>query len=343
MIIYIVVPLLILLSALFSGLTLGLMGLNLYDVKRKMQDGNKYAAKVYPLRVQGNLLLTSLLLGNVFVNTILSIFLGSVTSGIMASIIATALIFVFGEIIPQAVISRYALPFGAFTAPLIRMLVFILYPIVYPIAWLLDKVLGREMPTLYTHNELISIIAEHEDAAESTLDHDEERIMHGALKFSQKSVGEVMTPKSVVVGVVHNEKFTHSLIDRLLDSGLSRFPVYGDNTKEEIIGLLYIRSLVGIEVSGHVYNLKLRKAHIVDKNMPLDDALNKFISTRMHMFIVHDEFDSFAGVITMEDVLEEVLQREIIDEEDRHIDMGKIDTTKKLDGVPDYPSLSGDA
>ena len=140
---YLIIVILVIFSALFSGLILGLMGLDVYDVKRKMKDGNPYAKKIYPLRAKGNLLLSSLLLGNVFVNAVLSIFLGSIASGLMAGIVATGLIFIFGEIIPQAVISRYALVFGSKTAPIVRVLIFILYPIVYPLSLLLDKMLGK--------------------------------------------------------------------------------------------------------------------------------------------------------------------------------------------------------
>jgi metal transporter CNNM len=110
---YIIITVLIFFSALFSGLTLGLMGLDKYELKRKVELGNADAQKVYPLRKQGNLLLTTLLVGNVAVNAALSIFLGSIASGLVAGVVATVLIVIFGEIIPQSVFSRFALKLGA--------------------------------------------------------------------------------------------------------------------------------------------------------------------------------------------------------------------------------------
>ena len=327
---YLIIIMLIALSALFSGLTLGLMGLDVYDLERKMRDGNKHAAKIFPIREKGNLLLTALLLGNVFVNAVLAVFLGSIASGLIAGISATALIFLFGEIIPQAVISRYALPFGAATAPLTRVLIFILYPVVYPISLILDKVLGEEMRNVYSRNELISIIAEHEDSDQSPLDQDEERIAHGALKFSHKKVEEIMTPRTVVVGVLPNDRLDKKYVDELLDSGMSRFPVFKDESKEEVIGILYIRSLVGVQPSGVVDDVEFRDAHVVDETMLLDDLLNEFIKERVHLFIVEDEFGGFSGVVTVEDVLEEILQREIVDEDDKHLDMRKLARAQKL-------------
>ena len=112
---YLISLVLVLLSGLFSGLTLGLLSLDTQSLARRAKRGDKAAEVIYPVREKGNLLLTTLLLGNVAVNTTLSIFLGSIASGLVAGITATALIVVFGEIIPQAVISRYALWFGAKT------------------------------------------------------------------------------------------------------------------------------------------------------------------------------------------------------------------------------------
>jgi metal transporter CNNM len=158
---YLIVIILLIFSALFSGLTLGLMSLSAPELKRKVALGDKDAKKVYPVRKQGNLLLTTLLIGNVAINAALSIFLGSIASGLTAGLTATALIVVFGEITPQAVFSRFALSLGAKTAWLVRIFIIILYPISWPIAWVLNKTLGEEMVTIYSKQELMKIVEEH--------------------------------------------------------------------------------------------------------------------------------------------------------------------------------------
>ena len=122
---YLIVILLLLLSATFSGLTLGLMSLNPFDLRRKARLGNKHAQKIYPLRSRGNMLLSTLLIGNVAVNAALAVFLGSLTTGITASLLATGLIVVFGEIIPQATFSRYALRVGAKTIWIVYVFLYI--------------------------------------------------------------------------------------------------------------------------------------------------------------------------------------------------------------------------
>ncbi len=316
---YLIIVLLILASALFSGLTLGLMGLDVYELQRKADLGDRNALRVYPVRKRGNLLLTTLLLGNVAVNAALSIFLGSVASGIVAGIIATALIFVFGEILPQAIISRHALTFGAAVSPLVRLIIIIMYPLAAPIAWILDKLLGDEMQTIYTKSELEKVIEAHEDSPHSTIDEDEERILKGVLRFSDRRVRDVLTPSTVVLSVSVSEELTLDRIKELDDSGFSRFPVY-EGTLHNIVGILYLRELVG-KTSGNVRELMYNRVDVVQDGDMLDMTLNSFIKKRRHMFIVRDKFGAFEGVVTMEDIIEEIVGREIVDEDDVVVDM----------------------
>jgi len=194
----IIVIILILLSGLFSGLTLGLLSLSKDDLERKIKLGDKDAKKVYSVRKDGNLLLCTLLLGNVAVNSVLSIFLGTIASGIIAGFVATGLIVIFGEILPQSFCSKYPLQVGAKTVWLVKIFQFVLYPLVKPLAMSLDKLLGAEMPTIYSRSEFAEMIKLHEDSADSKIDSDEENIILGALTYSDKKVIDVMTPKSVV-------------------------------------------------------------------------------------------------------------------------------------------------
>ena len=105
-----------------------------------------------PLRRRGNLLLCTILLGNVTVNSALAIFMGDLTSGLMGLILSTAIITIFGEIVPQAVCSRYALVVGAHTTYLVWFFVFLTSPISFPISAVLDKILGEEIGNILTKN-----------------------------------------------------------------------------------------------------------------------------------------------------------------------------------------------
>src|SRR5690606_38293023 len=115
-----------------------------YELKRKIALGDKQAQRIYPLRKRGNLLLVTLLLSNVAVNAALSLFLGSLVSGILAGLMSTVLITLFGEIVPQAIFSRFALSLGARLIWFVYIFTIVLFPICAPVAWALDKILGNE-------------------------------------------------------------------------------------------------------------------------------------------------------------------------------------------------------
>ena len=320
---YVIVIILVLLSGCFSGLTLGFFSLNLTGLERKIKLGNKDAEKVYPVRKNGNLLLCTLLLGNVAVNSAMAIFLGNIATGLVAGLVSTALIVVFGEIIPQAVFSRHALKFGANTVWLVRIFIFVLYPIAGPMAWLLNRALGEELSTIWDKKEIEEIIRHHEDAVESELDADEERILLGALAFSDKRADMISTPRHVVWSLDSDQELSLELINTIKEKGFSRIPVFSDRSKDKIDGVLLVKDLLGLDLTEkHVVKDFLREdALFIKEYMRLDDLLNHFIANRKHLACLYDKFGVFQGVVTLEDVIEEILKTEIIDELDKAKDM----------------------
>ncbi len=316
--VYLIVIFLVSLSGLFSGLTLGLLSLDKDELERKIELGDKQAKKVYSVRKNGNLLLTTLLLGNVLVNSVLAIFLGDLTSGLVGVLLSTSLILLFGEIIPQAISVRYGLIVGAKTVGLVKFFMFILYPICRPIAWALDRLLGEEMPTIYSKKELIKIIEEHEDLPQSSIDADEERIVKGALTFSDKKVSEIMTPRKKVFGLKGQTILNDDLMRVIKKKGHTRLPVYGKHNYY-VEGILYVKDLIGLDKEMEARRLcKKSRLLKVSQDMKLDELLNKFIKHRLHLAVVENTQHEFVGVVTLEDVIEEVLDVEIVDETDRN-------------------------
>ena len=292
--------------------------LDLLSLRRRAQAGDRDAIAVYNLRSKGHLLLTTLLLGNVSVNTILSVYLGSAANGVVASLMATVLIFFFGEIGPQALFSRHAMWFASRFAPLTRTLVFVAYPIAFPVAYTLDKLLGHATPTMYSHSELMQIVSEHEDSEHSEIDADEERIVHGALQFSHRQVREVMTSIEDVTMFDENQKLNDQFFTQVGDAGYSRFPVYSGN-KTNVVGILFAKDLltedeeIAIKQTEDAFETDILR---IRASMFLDTVLTLMLKRKQHLAIVETKSGVAVGVLSLEDIIEEIIQVEINDEDD---------------------------
>ena len=321
---YVIVFVLLAFSALTSGLNLGMMGLRPHDLKRKADLGDSRAKAIYPVREQGNLLLVTLLLCNVGVNAIIAIYLNSLASGLVAGIVSTLLITVFGEIFPQALFSRFALEFGAKVIWLVKIIRFALYPIAAPLAFVLDRVLGDELPTVYSRRELRELILEHGGSDTSEIRADESRIAHGAFTFGEKRVAQVMIPRSSVATLDSEEILDEKTIAGLIEHGYSPIPVVEPHTLN-VAGILYAYDLIDPKYRGKpVREVMETKVYYVNENDGLDHVLNAFIQKKYHLFIVVNQFAEFTGIITIEDIIEEILGKEIVDEFDEFEDVRKV-------------------
>ena len=221
---------LLMLSALFSGLTLGLMSLDPQQLELEIAGGDeakkKQAERILPVRKRGNLLLCTLLLGNTVVNSFIAILTSSFTSGLVGGIISTAFILIFGEVIPQSVCSRYGLSAGSKAVDIVRFFVLLLFPVAWPLSKVLDIVLGAELGTVYSRGELKELLSKqvnmpgaggHKDgrqrsdsgrggAGDSTphegkIGVTEATFMCGVLAASERTAEQIMTSMDDVFGL----------------------------------------------------------------------------------------------------------------------------------------------
>mmetsp|Transcript_21841 Transcript_21841/g.27860 ORF Transcript_21841/g.27860 Transcript_21841/m.27860 type:complete len:519 (-) Transcript_21841:145-1701(-) len=326
--------LLVILSGMFSGLNLGLMSLDKLGLEIVIQSGTPkqslHARRIYPIRKRGNLLLCTILLGNVAVNALLSILLADFTSGAMGFILSTGIIVVCGEIIPQAICSRHGLAVGYYTVWIIWAFLIVLLPLSYPISKLLDCILGRELGTLYSRNELKKLLEMHSTYSDITKD--ETTIMSGALDFGKKEVIEVMTPLEDVYMLDIDSTLNMDTISSILEKGYSRIPVY-EGSSDRVTGLLFVKDLALLNPED---NLPVRKIlQVYGRNLPrihadtsLAEVLAEFKRGQSHIAVVRrvnnegegDPTYENIGIVTLEDVIEEILQDEIIDETDVYMD-----------------------
>jgi metal transporter CNNM len=310
--------LLVIASGVCSGLNIALMSLKLDDLKRKAQLGDIRAKSVLPLRESSHLTLASILLTNVAVISATSLVLGEQFNGILAGIASTLLIVIFGEVIPQALFVSRALLFCALFAPLLRVMIFVTFPVSKPLQYILDSILGKETPLLQSRHELGLLIGEHADNEESELDENEVGIIRGALKLSEKHVRDIMTPMSKVYWLTPEDVIDEQKIDEVKMRGFSRIPVL-DKARTEIYGVLLMKDLVDInfdERSYPVSELRLHNTRMVGSMTALDTLFHKFITARSHLMPVERD-DKVVGVVTIEDMLEEIIGHEIEDEADR--------------------------
>lgn len=306
---------LLFLSAAFSGLNIGLMMVRPEEVKRKASRGDEIAKKVYRYRKNGNYLIVCVLLGNVSVISALTLVLDSVAGGITAGIATTLLVTAFGEILPQSLFSRRGYRLTRYFFWLLDFMFVVLWPIAYPVSKLLDRWIGEDLPALYTHDELEHMVQDHASHEQSKIDHDESRIISGALQYSRKTVADIATPLGEVVTVDLDDEIDASLLSAIKHGGHSRLPVR--NQSGDFVGILYVKDILGRELPAPVSHVYRDRLHDIPKTARLDTALSRFIQTKSHLFLVTDDDEQPSGVLTLEDVIEEIIKREIEDEFDK--------------------------
>ncbi|KAK7688001.1 hypothetical protein QCA50_008371 [Cerrena zonata] len=322
---------LVLLGGVFAGLTLGLMGLDELHLRVLVASSDDpkeraNATKVLKLLTKGrHWVLVVLLLGNVIVNESLPIFLDSALGGGLAAIvISTTMIVIFGEIIPQAASVRYGLAIGAKCAPIVLAMMYIFAPIAWPIAKLLDWVLGKDEAHTYKKAELKSFLQFHREGEEPLRD-DEISILSGVLSLNNKNVIEIMTPMEDVFTISNDQILDRNILDRIMRSGYSRIPVHEPGHPKAFLGLLLIKKLSVYDPSQEwpVSKFPLSILPEADPTINCFQALDYFQTGRAHLLLLSDtpgKEGGAIGVVTLEDIIEEIISEEIVDETDRYED-----------------------
>ncbi|GAA49346.1 metal transporter CNNM2 [Clonorchis sinensis] len=319
-------------SACFSGLHIGLLKLDkvmLQVVKSAgSPDEQSYAAVIMPVRENGNRLLCTLLLSNVAANVVFSITADKIVgTGALAITMATLLIVVFGELLPQALCTNYGLLIGAKTVPLTQFLLFITAPVSYPVSLILDKIFGEEIGQVYNREKLKALILAQKSYG--YVGDDEVNIITGALSMNTKTAVDVMTPIDDVYMLPHNAVLDFQTTNDIITHGFTRVPIY-EGSRSNICTVLNVKDLAFVDPNDRIpvatvckfYN---RKFVEVDGGKPLCEILRIFKQGSSHLAVItasqmsDDSSEQKArtiGVVTLEDIIEEILQEEIIDETD---------------------------
>ncbi|KAJ5295625.1 hypothetical protein PENANT_c001G10543 [Penicillium antarcticum] len=285
----------------------------------------KNARKVLSLLKQGkHWILVALLLGNTMTNEALPVVLDDMLGGGLGAVVgSTVLIVIFGEIIPQSICARHALRVGAWMVSCVEIFMYIISPVAWPIAKLLDLLVGRNHGTIYKRSELMALFSFHKTLGkpDERLNFDEVMIVHGALGMRDRSAACIMTPIADVFSLSADAVLDEYTMERIHLKGYSRIPVHAPDNRRRIVGLLLVTNLVRYNPKSckRVRDFTLDPARAVHSSTNCLSILKMFRQGVYHMVLVSDSRRNphqAIGILTREDAVEELIGEEILDEYD---------------------------
>ena len=309
---------LVLLSAFFSSAETSMTAANRIRIHSLAEQGNKRAITLEKVISNSNKMLSTILIGNNIVNIAASSLATTFTMKVFGSMyigvatgVMTLLVLLFGEIIPKVFAQSRPLRFARTVARPILLMRWLMRPFAY--------ILIRTSSTISEHaarrNEIsLDELADAVDMT-ATASAEEHNMLSGIVKFANTEVQEIMRPRVDVVAVGIGDNYL-SVKERIIASGFSRIPVC-DEDLDNIKGILYVKDLLPYINNGDEFGWQqlLRKAYFVPEHKKINDLLEEFQSNKVHMAVVVDEYGSTLGIVSLEDILEEIVG-EISDESD---------------------------
>ena len=324
---------LIAMSAYFSATETAFSSLNRIRIKNAAENGNKRAALVLSLAEQFDKLLSTILVGNNIVNigvssiaTVLFIKLTDEVKGpTLATVVITIVVLIFGEISPKSLAKENPEKFAMFSAPIMRVLMWILTPINFLFSlWkkLLSKLIRADNTPSITEEELLTIVEEAEQ--DGGIDESESELIRSAIEFNDLQAVDIFTPR-VDVEAVELTDDKQEVADVFTKTGYSRLPVY-DDTIDNIVGIIHLKDFYAqIYATDAPLASIIKPAVYITRSMKIYDLLRLLQREKAHMAVIADEYGGTVGIVTMEDILEELVG-EIWDEHDEVIEeMQKLD------------------
>jgi len=292
------------------------------ELKRLARAGDEVAGLLYRAAAYGASLRV-LLNGGATILAVIALICLVSTLGTFAGVVVLLLLAGIGGFLflPSGELTRGKLAFTKLMAPGLSRVLERLHPLISSATRLARRYRHVTIHTgLYEKSDLAELLERQRDQVDSRIDHNEITLLQHALTFGDKLVSEVLIPKRVVKMVSVTDPIGPILMDELAKSGHSRFPVYGE-TKDKVVGILYLRDLVGARKTGTVRDVMSQKLTYVHEEFSLYQTLQAFLKTKQHLFLVVNGFEELVGIITIEDVLEQMIGKPIVDEFDRYDDL----------------------
>lgn len=313
-------------SAFFSASETAFTTLNRIRLKTEAEAGDSRAALVLSIAENYDKMLSTILIGNNIVN-IASASLATIVfthvlgdAGVSVSTaVMTVIVLIFGEISPKNLAKEHPEAFARFSAPFLRLSITILTPINFIFSqWkkLLNKIFKKKSDNRMTQEELKTIVDEAQ--SEGGIDEEKGELIRSAIEFDDLTADDILTPRVDIVGIDEECPF-QEISDIFLKNTYSRLPVYSDSI-DNIIGIVHEKDYFSAQKSG-ISDIKqvMKKVLYISRTVKISDLLRTLQKTKSHMAIVVDEFGGTEGLVTMEDIIEELVG-DIWDEHDVVID-----------------------
>ena len=322
--------LLVLCYSFFSASETAFSSLNKIKLKALANAGNKRAESTYELTEKFSKLLTTILIGNTIVNvvaaslaTVLFVNLFGGNGVAISSVVMTLVIMIIGEILPKNIAKHIPEKFAMSVTPILKLLMFIFSPLTFIFEYF-EKIISnifKSSSETYSTDEFITMVEEANE--EGDIEDHEADLITNALEFNDLDVGEILTPRIDVVAIDVDEDSNKDIEKMYRDSGYSRLPVYKDNL-DNIIGVLHEKDFYYHLLYKKNLDVKdiLQDVMYTSAQVKISSLLKQFQTSKSHMAVVVDEYGGTEGIITMEDILEELVG-EIYDEHDEVIEYYK--------------------
>ena len=321
-----VMAFLILMSAYFSATETAFSSLNRTRLKTMAEKGSKRAVLACRLSESYDKLLSTILIGNNIVNiatasigTVLFVRLYGDIGATLSTVVITIVVLIFGEITPKSIAKDCPEKFAMFSAPLLRLLMWLLTPVNFLFSqWkrLLNMIFHPSEDQGITEEELITMVSEAEN--EGGLDQHESQLIRSAIEFGDLEAGDILTPRVDIVAVEDSASM-EEIAAVFAESGYSRLPVYHKDV-DDIVGVIHEKDFNAARYRGQG-NISgcITPVHYTTANADLGLLLRTLQKKKTHMAIVVDEYGGTEGLLTMEDILEELVG-EIWDEHDEVVE-----------------------
>ena len=317
-----------------------LLSLTASQVEMLRKSDHRQGSRLAALRVDMGEPIIAILSLNTVVNTIGAAFAGAASARLFGdqgmlwfSALFTVGILLVSEILPKSLGVNHAMRLAPLVTTILSLIIFVMKPVVWVCRMLTALLPARKNDDAISAEELQTIAQLSRQSGE--IDQEQEKVISNILELRHKTVRQIMTPRTVTFTIDANLHVDEAMGMIKQISSYSRIPIY-DGDPADICGIIMRKDILQAAAEDHdrlPLSSLMQPVHFVPESAPLNRVLLEFFERRQHLFVVVDEYGAMTGVISLEDVIEEIVGREIVDESDKALDMRELARARRLSAV----------